>query len=93
MYKFTIFLTKGDNNSKDDRGLNPPDKLWLDAKDMEGKVRGIVSYLGIINIVMNNFPKLKYATLAAAFLGFHGQVGQVVKKILILLILTGQVVG
>merc|ERR1719341_590121 len=32
------FLTKGDNNSVDDRGLYAPVQLWLDRKD-EGSIK------------------------------------------------------
>ena len=34
------FLTKGDNNSVDDRGLYAPGQLWLDKKDVVGRARG-----------------------------------------------------
>ena len=35
-----IFLTKGDNNSVDDRGLYAPGQLWLQKKDVVGRARG-----------------------------------------------------
>lgn len=34
------FLTKGDNNSVDDRGLYAPGQLWLERKDVVGRARG-----------------------------------------------------
>ena len=34
------FLTKGDNNSVDDRGLYAPGQLWLQRKDVVGRARG-----------------------------------------------------
>ena len=34
------FLTKGDNNSVDDRGLYAPGQLWLRRKDVVGRARG-----------------------------------------------------
>lgn len=34
------FLTKGDNNSVDDRGLYAPGQLWLEKKDVVGRARG-----------------------------------------------------
>ena len=37
------FLTKGDNNSVDDRGLYAPGQLWLEKKDVVGRARGLVS--------------------------------------------------
>lgn len=35
-------LTKGDNNSVDDRGLYAPGQLWLEKKDIVGRARGYV---------------------------------------------------
>jgi len=63
------FLTKGDNNSVDDRGLYAPGQLWLDRKDVVGRARGFLPYVGIVTIVMNDYPKFKYAVLAC--LGFY----------------------
>ena len=37
-------LTKGDNNSVDDRGLYAPGQLWLEKKDIVGRARGFVSF-------------------------------------------------
>jgi signal peptidase len=34
------FLTKGDNNQVDDRGLYSPGQLWLEKKDVIGRARG-----------------------------------------------------
>jgi signal peptidase len=34
------FLTKGDNNQVDDRGLYAPGQLWLEKKDVIGRARG-----------------------------------------------------
>ena len=34
------FLTKGDNNQVDDRGLYAPGQLWLEKKDVVGRARG-----------------------------------------------------
>ncbi|CAG2220182.1 SEC11 [Mytilus edulis] len=44
------FLTKGDNNSR--------------KKDVVGRARGFVPYVGIVTILMNDYPKFKYAILA-----------------------------
>jgi signal peptidase len=38
------FLTKGDNNSVDDRGLYAPGQLWLTKKDIVGRARGLLPY-------------------------------------------------
>ncbi|KAL9985555.1 hypothetical protein ACROYT_G007976 [Oculina patagonica] len=59
------FLTKGDNNSVDDRGLYAPGQLWLERKDVVGRARGFVPYVGMVTILMNDYPKFKYAILAA----------------------------
>lgn len=60
-------LTKGDNNSVDDRGLYAPGQLWLERSDIVGRARGFVPYIGMITILMNDYPKLKYVVLG--FLG------------------------
>uniref|UniRef100_T1ISQ2 Signal peptidase complex catalytic subunit SEC11 n=1 Tax=Strigamia maritima TaxID=126957 RepID=T1ISQ2_STRMM len=57
------FLTKGDNNSVDDRGLYAPGQLWLEKKDVIGRARGFVPYVGIVTILMNDYPKFKYLVL------------------------------
>ena len=53
------FLTKGDNNNVDDRGLYAPGQLWLDRKDVVGRARGFLPYVGIVTIIMNAYPKFK----------------------------------
>lgn len=53
------FLTKGDNNSVDDRGLYAQGQLWLHAKDVVGRARGFLPYVGMVTIFMNEYPKLK----------------------------------
>lgn len=59
------FLTKGDNNSVDDRGLYAPGQLWLTSKDMVGRARGFLPHVGMVTIYMNEYPKFKCAVLAA----------------------------
>ncbi|KAK2151567.1 hypothetical protein LSH36_359g05012 [Paralvinella palmiformis] len=58
------FLTKGDNNQVDDRGLYAPGQMWLNKSDVVGRARGYVPYVGIVTILMNDYPKFKYAILA-----------------------------
>lgn len=53
------FLTKGDNNSVDDRGLYAPGQLWLTKKDIVGKARGVLPFVGMITIYMNEYPNFK----------------------------------
>lgn len=57
-------MTKGDNNSVDDRGLYAPGQYWLERKDIIGKAKGFVPYIGIVTILMNDYPQLKYVILA-----------------------------
>lgn len=53
------FLTKGDNNNVDDRGLYAHGQVWLRRKDVVGRARGFVPYIGIVTIIMNEYPELK----------------------------------
>ncbi|CAJ0578418.1 unnamed protein product, partial [Mesorhabditis spiculigera] len=61
----TKILTKGDNNQVDDRGLYAPGQVWLNRTDIVGRAKGIVPYVGMVTILMNDYPKLKYAVLGA----------------------------
>ncbi|EGR31324.1 sec11, putative [Ichthyophthirius multifiliis] len=56
-------LTKGDNNLSDDRGLYQNRKIWLHKKDILGKIKGYCPYLGIVTIILNDYPMVKYVTL------------------------------
>ena len=38
------FLTKGDNNQVDDRGLYAAGQHWLEKKDVVGRARGYVTH-------------------------------------------------
>merc|ERR1712232_440651 len=53
-------LTKGDNNRVDDRGLYAPGQLWLNREDIHGKAIGVLRYIGMITIMLNDYPFLKY---------------------------------
>ncbi|KAG8296410.1 signal peptidase complex catalytic subunit SEC11A [Homalodisca vitripennis] len=57
------FLTKGDNNPVDDRGLYSPGQLWLTEKDVVGRAKGVLRYVGLITIFMNEYPKIKFAVV------------------------------
>ena len=51
-------LTKGDNNSVDDRGLYAPGQLWIRRNEVVGRARGLVdiiiySYTHILSVVAN----------------------------------------
>merc|ERR1712070_84413 len=53
-------LTKGDNNPVDDRGLYPPGQLWLNERHIIGRAKGFLPYVGMVTIVMNDYPYLKF---------------------------------
>uniref|UniRef100_A0A0X3NVH1 Signal peptidase complex catalytic subunit SEC11 n=1 Tax=Schistocephalus solidus TaxID=70667 RepID=A0A0X3NVH1_SCHSO len=59
------FLTKGDNNAVDDRGLYAPGQDWLEKKHVMGRAKGFLPYIGMVTIVMNDYPKFKYAALGS----------------------------
>ena len=58
-------LTKGDNNQVHDRGLYNPGQLWLAREDISGRVKGCLPYIGMITILMNEYPKVKVLLLVA----------------------------
>lgn len=58
------FLTKGDNNQVDDRSLYAPGQLWLEKSDMVGRAKGLLPYVGMVTIVMNDYPNFKVIQLA-----------------------------
>jgi signal peptidase I len=43
----------------DDRGLYAPGQLWLTKKDVVGRARGFLPYVGMVTIYMNEYPKFK----------------------------------
>ncbi|GMR54630.1 hypothetical protein PMAYCL1PPCAC_24825, partial [Pristionchus mayeri] len=59
----TKILTKGDNNRVDDRGLYAPGQMWLTKEDLVGRAKFILPHIGMVTILMNENPKLKYAVL------------------------------
>lgn len=56
-------LTKGDNNEVHDRGLYNRGQKWLKSEDIAGRVRGYTPFLGMVTIVMNDYPQIKMAVL------------------------------
>jgi len=63
-------LTKGDNNRVDDRGLYAPGQLWLQREDILGRARGTLRYLGMVTIILNDYPVLKYVLIGQTY-HFH----------------------
>lgn len=61
------FLTKGDNNSVDDRGLYAPGQLWLTKRDVVGRARGFLPHVGMVTILMNEYPKFKVKNIGLHF--------------------------
>lgn len=58
------YLTKGDNNQVDDRGLYNPGQKWIVPEEIIGRARGQCPYVGIVTILLNDYPKLKYICLS-----------------------------
>jgi len=56
-------LTKGDNNNLDDRGLYNEGQLWLEEKEVIGRTVGYLPYVGMVTIVMNDYPIVKWITV------------------------------
>lgn len=46
----------------DDRGLYAPGQQWLEKSDMVGRARGFLPYVGMVTILMNEYPKVKVCT-------------------------------
>ena len=57
-------LTKGDNNRVDDRGLYAPGQLWLAREDVLGRAIGTLRYVGMVTIILNDYPALKYVLVS-----------------------------
>ncbi|CAO1620610.1 unnamed protein product [Parajaminaea phylloscopi] len=60
--KEQLILTKGDNNDSDDLVLYGGPR-WLQRSQIVGKVQGYIPYVGYMTILLNDYPKLKYALL------------------------------
>ena len=56
----TRYLTKGDHNHIDDRGLYNPGQMWLERKHILGRARGALPYVGMVTIILNDYPALKW---------------------------------
>jgi signal peptidase I len=55
-------LTKGDNNKVDDRGLYNTGQKWLNKEHVIGRARGYLPYVGMVTIIMNDYPMFKCAS-------------------------------
>ena len=52
-------MTKGDNNSIDDRNLYAPGQLWLQRSEVLGRVVASLPYVGMVTILLNDYPIFK----------------------------------
>jgi len=57
------FLTKGDDNRVDDRNMYGHGKLWLKREDVVGKVHGVLPHVGMIYIMLDEYPMIRYLIL------------------------------
>jgi signal peptidase I len=62
-------LTKGDNNEIDDRALYnegyPFYQEWLGNEHLMGRVHGHFPYMGMLTILINDYPFLKFALIGS----------------------------
>lgn len=58
-------LTKGDNNSVDDRGLYAPRQKFITSKNVLGRAYAFLPYMGMITILLNDYPWLKYLMIGS----------------------------
>ena len=63
-----MYLTKGDNNPVDDRGLYPRNRMYLGEKEYVGHVLGCIPYSGYLTLLMTDYPYLKYTLIFCMFL-------------------------
>ncbi|KAI9199304.1 SEC11-like 3-like protein [Polychytrium aggregatum] len=59
-----FLLTKGDNNPSDDRALYNRGQLWVHEDEVIGRVQGYLPYIGMVTILLNDYPQLKVVLLA-----------------------------
>lgn len=57
-------LTKGDNNKVDDRGLYASGQQFIGREDILGRAVGTLRYVGMVTIILNDYPALKYVLVA-----------------------------
>lgn len=53
-------LTKGDNNQVDDRGLYAASQSYINKEHIIGRAKGYLPYIGMVTIIMNDYPIVKY---------------------------------
>jgi len=58
-------LSKGDNNIPDDRELYGYGRKWLQRPMIVGRAFAFLPYAGMLTILMNDYPSLRYGLLAS----------------------------
>ncbi|CAN0359299.1 unnamed protein product, partial [Scytosiphon promiscuus] len=56
-------LTKGESNKVNDRGIYAPGQTWLSREDIVGKAWGALRYVGLVTIILNDCPPVKYVLI------------------------------
>ncbi|CAD5207161.1 unnamed protein product [Bursaphelenchus okinawaensis] len=59
----SYFLTKGDNNRVDDRGLYAEGQHYVTRGEILGRAKGMVPYIGMVTILLNDYPQLKFVVI------------------------------
>jgi len=67
-------LTKGDNNQVDDRGLYAMKQLFIARKEIMGRARAFMPYVGMVTIWLNDYPWLKFVLIGS--MGFFVLIGR-----------------
>jgi len=67
-YSDAKLLTKGDNNNVHDRGLYAYRQLWLGRRQIIGRARFFVPYIGMVTIALNEYWFLKAGLISAMIL-------------------------
>lgn len=56
-------LLQGDNNHMDDRLLYNRGQEWLHMKHIVGRAVGFLPHVGMVTILMNDYPWLKFVLI------------------------------
>eukprot|EP00917_Polyrhabdina_sp_WS-2016_P025374 GHVP01054704.1.p1 GENE.GHVP01054704.1~~GHVP01054704.1.p1 ORF type:complete len:185 (-),score=11.84 GHVP01054704.1:261-815(-) len=58
------YLTKGDNNRGNDRGLYNNNMIWIDENHIKAKIKGYVPYIGMLSIMIKENNAIKSVFIA-----------------------------
>ena len=59
----TYILTKGDNNPQDDRSLYNQGQEWIHVRNLMGRSRAYLPYVGMLTIWMTETPAFKFIVI------------------------------